>query len=94
MRHVSDNYIINGRWHRCDECNTLWCDADGGCECVPPVFIEYGYATGESGDPWYEDVMEMDREVYEHLRPKEVLEAIEDHIDEDVEHVWVRSVSY
>jgi hypothetical protein len=37
--------------------------------------------------------MEMDREVYEHLKTKEVLEAIEDHVGEGVEHVWIRQVS-
>ena len=30
----SDDSIINGEWHYCEDCKTRWSDSDGGCECV------------------------------------------------------------
>ena len=31
-----DDYALNGQWHFCQDCQTNWSDADGGCDCPAP----------------------------------------------------------
>ena len=39
----SDDSIINGEWHYCEDCKTRWSDSDGGCECVVCVVCDKPY---------------------------------------------------
>ena len=32
-----DDYALNGQWHFCQDCQTNWSDADGGCDCPEPI---------------------------------------------------------